>query len=451
MSDPKPLYSAVAEEAVLGSMFLDSEAAREGKSLLRPEHFYNSVYKTIFEAMQAIEVVDIVTVTEELRRRGEAERIGLPVLANIASSVGSSVNLRTYAKELERLAYFRRCIAYGQTIVQAAMKQERGEVEKVLLSMRDDGYGDAKIKTLAEATEEYITDVAKIRASGKKILGLTTGLRDIDLMLGGMRDGDDIILAARPSMGKSSLALDIGRKAQKSMTGKERAVMFSLEMTAKQLGGRGYTSEYGLDNDAFSIGNNDADWLSLLRSIEQNSRHYEEGAGRLILNDTGSMTVDDIRAALHGYKQQGVDIRLVIIDYLQLIVCKGESRTREIGEVSRALKQMAKDFNCPFLILSQLSRAPETRADHRPILSDLRETGDIEQDADVVMFIYRDDYYFPDSEKKGIAEVIIAKQRNGPTGTVELRWMPRSTTFKNLERFHKTNEEPPEGWEDEEE
>lgn len=447
MENMKPLYSPEAEEAALGSMMMDQEAALEGRGLLKPEYFYNPAYRTIFEAMQGLDVVDVVTIMAELNRRGEAEKIGLPLLSQISCSVGSSVNLRHYAKELKRLAYFRRCIEYSRSLTQAAMKQDGAEIERTLLALREDGYGDAKIKTLAEATEEYITEVAEIRASGKKIIGLTTGFRDIDAMLGGLRNGDYCILAARPSMGKSALALDIARNAQKSMTGeKERAVVFSLEMPAKALGGRGFTSEYGMDNDAFSIGKNDADWMSLLQTVEENSTHFETGAGKLIVNDKSGMTIEDIRATCHGYKTQGIDIRLVVIDYLQLIVCKGENRTREIGEISRSLKQMAKDLDCPFLVLSQLNRQCEGRADKRPMLSDLRESGDVEQDADVVMFIYRDEYYYADSEKKGIAEINIAKQRNGPTGTVDLCWLPRSTTFRNLERFRKTNEDPPEGW-----
>ncbi len=444
----KALYNEGAEEAALGCMLLDREVAEEGQAFLCAEDFYNPTYRAVFEAMQGVEVVDVVTVQGELIRRGEWERVGLPVLAVLSNAVGSSVNFREYAKKLKELAYYRRCMALSREITQAAMRQDGAEIGRLLAAARNDGYGEAKIKTLAEATAEYIAEAAEVRASGKKIIGLPTGFLELDAMLGGLRDGEFTLLAARPSMGKSALAMDIAREAQKTLQEeKERVVFFSLEMPAKALGCRGYTAEYKLDNGAFAVGSNDADWMNLLRTVEENSEDFEAGAGRMILNDKSNMTVEDIRAACHGYKAQGLRLRLVVIDYLQLISCKGENRTREIGEISRGLKQMAKDLGCPFLVLSQLSRANEKRADNRPILSDLRDGGDLEQDADTVLFIYRDDYYNRDSEKKGIAEIIIGKQRNGPVGMIELAWLAKSTTFRNFAKFHETYEEPPEGWE----
>lgn len=442
------LHNRTAEEAVLGCMLMDRATAAEGCGALCADDFCDSTYRTIFEAMRELKVIDVVTVMAELGRRGEAEKVGISTLADISNSVGTSVHFREYAKELKRLAYFRRCMTFSREITQAAMKQDGAEIERILSAVREDGYGEAKMQTLAEATAEYITEVAEIRVSGKKIVGLPTGFIELDAMLGGLRDGEFTILAARPSMGKSALAMDIARNVQKHLDDeKERVAFFSLEMPAKSLGCRGYTSEYLLDNGAFSVGSNDADWKNLLQSVEENSRDFEEGAGRMILNDKSGMTLEDIRAACHGYRTQGIRLRLVVIDYLQLIAHKGESRVREIGEISRGLKQMAKDLGCSFLVLSQLSRKCEERADHRPIMSDLRDGGDIEQDADTVLFIYRDEYYFHDSEKKGVAEIIIGKQRNGPIGTVELSWVAKSTTFRNLEKFRKTNEKPPKEWE----
>ncbi len=301
------------------------------------------------------------------------------------------------------------------------------------------------MKTLADATGEYIAELNEIRMSGKTIVGIPTGFRDLDFMLGGLRDGDLNILAARPSMGKSALALDIARNAQRTLSGRERVAFFSLEMPAKALGGRGYSSEYNVENDCFSVGTNDESWLRTLAEIEKNSADFESGSGRVILNDEGGMTMDKVRAACHGYQTQGFRLRLVVVDYLQLIRCKAENRTREIGVISRELKQLAKDFRCPVLALSQLTRDCEKRPDKRPILSDLRDSGDIEQDADVVMLLYREEYYFPDTERQGVAEVNIAKQRNGPTGVVELAWLPRCTTFRSLEKtgFRPTNEKLP--------
>lgn len=447
MEELKALHSEHTEKAALGSMFLDREAAQMGKGSLVADDFYTPLYRTVFEAMQAVEAVDVTTVWNQLEKSGQAERVGMKWLADIVASQASSVNLRLYIEELKRLSYLRRVMAAGRELVQAALQQEQGDIENILQSLQGDGYGTASITTLADATEKHIRNLAEIRSSGKDIIGLTTGFYDLDSSLGGMRKGDSIILAARPSMGKSALALDIARNAQKSMTDEnERVVIFSLEMPAESLGNRGYTSEYLVDNDRFAVGSNDEAWLETLREVEQNSEAYEKGAGRIIINDTSAMTVEKIRAACHGYQTQGIKIGLVVIDYLQLIQAKAESRTREIGEISRGLKLLAKHLDCPLLVLSQLSRSCELRADHRPMLSDLRDSGDIEQDADVTLFLYRDEYYFPDTESKNQAELIIGKQRNGPTGTVRLTWMPRSTTFRNMERSKKTSDEMPEGW-----
>ena len=446
MEDMKTLYSQETEQAVLGCMFLDGEAAMLGKGSLAPDDFYTPLYRTIFEAMQRVEAVDVITVSGELQRMGQWERVGLEWLAKISTSVGSSVNIRKYIEELKRLSYFRRCIKAGQEMIQAAYKQETESIDKALSGIAADGYGTGEISTFSDALEAYIKNLAAIRAAGKSILGTATGFVDIDSMLGGLRDGSLNILAARPSMGKSALALDIARNAQKAMEGeKEKVVFISLEMTKEELAARGYTAEYLIENDNFAMGGGrEETWLQTLRDLEKNSADIDKGIGRMIINDTGGMNLERIRAYCHGLKTQGVQIRMIVVDYLQFIVTKGVNMVQEMGEVSRGLKNLAKDYECPVIALSQLSRAPESRADHRPILSDLRESGNIEQDADVVMFLYRDEYYFPDSEKKNMAELNIAKQRNGPTGVVELRWIGNCTTFRSAERWHKTEEKPPE-------
>lgn len=444
-----PPSSLETERAFLGCMMLDREAARLGCGLVQAKDFYYPANRMIFEAAEAVKkagaAVDVVALWGEMQRQGTAEQTGFDTLAAVAGSVGTSVNLRHYAEEIKRLAYFRRCIAACGEMARAAYRQEAGEVGRILAGIQGDGYGAAEVKTLADATGEYIAELNEIRMSGKTIAGLSTGFRDLDFMLGGLRDGDLNILAARPSMGKSALALDIARNVQKTLSGRERVAFFSLEMPAKSLGGRGYSSEYHVDNDCFSVGTNDDGWLKTLAEIEKNSADFESGSGRMILNDEGGMTPDKIRAACHGYQTQGFRLRLVVVDYLQLIRCKAENRTREIGIISRELKQLAKDFRCPVLALSQLSRDCEKRGDKRPTLSDLRDSGDIEQDADVVMLLYREEYYFPETERRGVAEVNIAKQRNGPTGIVNLAWLPHCTTFRNLETagFRPTNEKPP--------
>lgn len=448
MDELKRLHSEETEKAALGCMFLDGGAAALGKTLLVPDDFYTPLYCLIFQAMQKLEAVDVVTVSNELQRMGEWERVGLEWLAKISTSVSSSIYMRKYVEDLKQLSCLRRVVKEANEMVQAAYRHDVAGIDRSIEAIRGDGYSFAEIVTLADATERHIKKIAELRASGKKIVGLPTGFDDLDLMLGGQRNGEVTILAARPSMGKSALMLDIAKNAQKSLTEKnDRVVIFSLEMPSESLGNRGYTSEYLIDNDRFAVGTNDSTWQDTLQEVEKNSEHYEQGAGRLIINDRTGQTIEKMNAYLHGLRMRGINICLICVDYLQLIVSKGQDRVREVGNISRGLKQMAKDWDCPVLALSQLSRSVEGRADHRPMLSDLRDSGDIEQDADTIMFLYRDEYYFPDTEKRNMAELIIGKQRNGPTGTIDLVWMPRSTTFRSVERFHKTKEKPPKEWE----
>lgn len=449
MEEMSKLHSEETERAALGCMLMDKEAAELGKSLLAAEDFYTPMYRTIFCAMQALEVVDAFTVSDELKRRKDGAGIEIDRLADIAVAVSTSVHLRGYIESLKRLSFLRRMLQGARDMTAAVLRQDIGGIEKCLTALRGDGCGcgDGEFITLAEATEKYFREIAALRESGRKIIGLPTGFTDLDLMLGGLRNGDFCILAARPSMGKSALAFDIAKHAQKSLTdAAERVVFFSLEMPDKSLGSRGYTSEYLVDNDRFAVGANDAAWQDTLREREKTRADYESGVGRLMIRDATGQTIERMNASLHGLRTKGVAVRLIVVDYLQLIVSKGQDRVREVGAISRGLKQMAKDWDCPVLALSQLSRGPETRADHRPILSDLRDSGDIEQDADVILFLYRDEYYFPDTEKKNCAELNIAKQRNGPTGTIALTWMPRSTTFRSAAGFRETKEAPPKEW-----
>ena len=447
MEEMSKLHSEETERAALGCMLMDKEAAELGKSLLAAEDFYTPMYRAIFCAMQALEVVDAFTVSDELKRRKDGAGIGIDRLADILTAVSTSVHLRGYIESLKRLSFLRRMLQGARDMTAAVLRQDIGGIDRSMAAMRGDGWGSAEIVTLADATEKHIREIAALRESGRKIVGLPTGFTDLDLMLGGLRNGDFCILAARPSMGKSALALDIAKHAQKSLTEQaDRVVFFSLEMPDKSLGNRGYTSEYLVDNDRFAVGANDAAWQETLRGVEENRADYESGAGRMIIRDETGQTVEKMSAFLHGLQGQGVRPRLIVVDYLQLIISKGQDRVREVGNISRGLKQMARDWDCPVLALSQLSRGPETRADHRPILSDLRDSGDIEQDADVILFLYRDEYYYPDTEKKNTAELNIAKQRNGPTGTIALTWMPRSTTFRSAAGFRETKEAPPKEW-----
>lgn len=447
MGGYKNLHSEEAEKSALGCMLMDPAAAELGKNSLVAEDFYVPMYREIFEAMQAAPVVDAVTVWNELQRRSMGEQIGIERLTKIMGFLGTSINMKTYVEDLQRLSYYRRMQQRGNELMQAAIKQDEGEIGRVLAGMQGDGYGEDGAETLADGFAKRLEKLAALRASGNSLIGLTTGFHDLDKALGGLRDGDLDILAARPSMGKSALALDIARNARKSLTEEQdRVAIFSMEMSKEALGQRAYTAEYLIDNDRFSVSSSDTEWIRTLEDIEANGEEFEKTMGGLLIDDRSGQTMERMRGKCHKWQTMGFRLRLIVVDYLQLIQGKGENRTREIGEISRGLKRLAKDFDCPVLALSQLSRKCEDRADNRPMLSDLRESGDIEQDADVVAFLYREEYYFPDTEHRGEAELIIAKQREGPTGTIRLRWMNRSTTFRDLDQFTNTDEEPPKGW-----
>lgn len=447
MEGYKNLHSEEAEKSALGCMLMDPAAAEFGKNTLSAEDFYVPMYREIFEAMKAVPVVDAVTVWNELQRRSMGEQIGIERLTKIIGFLGTSINMKNYVEDLQRLSYYRRMQQRGNELVQAAIKQDEGEIGRILSGMQGDGYGEGGAETLADGFAKRLAKLAALRASGNSLIGLTTGFHDLDRALGGLRDGDLDILAARPSMGKSALALDIARNARKSLTEEQdRVAIFSMEMSKEALGQRAYTAEYLIDNDRFSVSSSDTEWIRTLEDIEANGEEFEKTMGGLLIDDRSGQTMERIRGKCHKWQTMGFRLRLIVVDYLQLIQGKGENRTREIGEISRGLKRLAKDFDCPVLALSQLSRRCEDRADKRPMLSDLRESGDIEQDADVVAFLYREEYYFPDTEHRGEAELIIAKQREGPTGIIRLRWMNRSTTFRDLDQFTNTDEDPPKGW-----
>jgi len=352
-------------------------------------------------------------------------------------AVGTSVNLPRYAEELRQLSYFRRCIENGRKMMESAYKQDENGISESLRNLREDGVGADAPRTAAEVMAEYLQDLSEQRKSGKLFSGLQTGFVDLDLLTGGLRSDDLYIIAGRPAMGKTALALDIARGCAKSLFAEGKTVVFfSLEMNERDIVARLYCGETGADNVMFSLReNDDAKWGEFLRKFERNGDFFEQMAQNIIVDDSNYITPENMRAKCHGIRIGGKEIGLIVIDYLQLMSAgKGDNRVQELSHISRSLKLMAKDFHCPVVALSQLSRQVETRQDKRPMLSDLRESGSIEQDADAVMFVYRDEYYYPDSEKKGIAELIMGKQRKGPVGTVELAWLPHATTFRNLAR-----------------
>ncbi|MCH5585061.1 replicative DNA helicase [Shimazuella sp. AN120528] len=436
MTDRLPPQNIEAEQAVLGAILLNPDILTNVNELLRAEDFYRQGHQRLFQVMNELaekrEPIDLVTLTALLQDKNLLEEVGgVSYLTEIAALVPAISNVDYYAKIVETKSMQRNLIRTASEIIGDAYTSEED------------------ITGIMESAEKKILDIAKRRIKGsfaaiKDVLvesyeqiealhynkgglkGLSTGFIDLDKMTSGFQKSDLIIVAARPSMGKTAFALNVAQNVA-TRTG-ETVAIFSLEMSSAQLVMRMIASEGNIDAQAFRTGNlNEEDWEKLTMSIGTLSE------ASIFIDDTPGITIFDIRAKLRRLQAEH-GLGLVMIDYLQLISGRGiESRQQEISEISRSLKLMAREFNVPIIALSQLSRAVEQRQDKRPMLSDLRESGSIEQDADMVAFLYRDDYYNEESEKKNIAEIIIGKQRNGPVGRVELLFLKNYNKFLSLE------------------
>jgi replicative DNA helicase len=433
-----PPHSVEAEQAVLGCMLLDSDVIPTVTELIRSSDFYREDHREICEAITDIVEqagpVDIITVSEQLQRRGTLEKAGgMDYLASITSAVPTTANARHYAKIVEGKSLLRKLIKAAQEI--AGMSYEAADEAEFVLDRAEKSIFDI-IERRSTQGFAHIKDVlleAFIRLeelynSKSPITGVPTGFTDLDMKTAGLQNSDLVLIAARPGMGKTALALNIAQYAavQKHVP----VALFNLEMSKDQLVNRMLCSEVMVDSHRMRTGRlDDEDWKKIARALGPLSE------APIYIDDTPGVTVMDIRAKCRRLKLEK-KLGLVVIDYLQLMRGreKAESRQQEVSEISRSLKILAKELSVPVLTMSQLSRGPESRSDHRPMLSDLRESGAIEQDADIVMFLYRDDYYNPDSEKKNLAEIIIAKHRNGSTGTIYLKWFDKYTKFANLER-----------------
>lgn len=439
--------SLEAEQSVIGSMIMDKDAIISASEILIKEDFYHQQYAIIFEAMtelfQAGQPVDLVTLQDKLKEKDVPKEIqSVEFIRDLVTSVPTSANVKYYANIVKENAMKRKLIRVTEDIENECYAGKEG-IDSIfdktehdvfaLLSSRQTGDSVPIRQVVMNALEK----IEKASQQEGTVTGIPTGFIDLDYRTAGLQPSDLILIAARPSMGKTAFVLNI---AQHTAFHENLAVaIFSLEMSKEQLVNRMFSLESRVDAQALRTGNlSDADWEQLV-----------EGAGiigdsRLIIDDTPGISISEMRSKCRKYKlEQGLD--LIIIDYLQLMSGSGrgsESRQQEISDISRSLKALARELSVPVIALSQLSRAVEQRPDHRPMLSDLRESGAIEQDADVVMFIYRDDYYNKDTDKQGISEIIIAKQRNGPIGTVELAWLPQYTKFANLERrdYNQTSE-----------
>ena len=431
-----PPHDDEAEQAVIGSMMTDKDAVISAIEVLKPEDFYREDNKTIYGAIMNLyakaEPIDIITLKDELTSIGKLEPVGgLEYLVSLPEKVPTTANVEKYIKIVEEKSILRNLIKTANQLIEIGYNQNE-EVEILMdnaekkifdLMQRKSQKGYSSIRDILV---DSFTELEQLYNQKQHITGVATGFIDLDNKTAGFHNSDLVLIAARPAMGKTAFALNIATYA--AVSANTPVVVFSLEMSKEQCANRILCSQAMVDSEKVSKGDiSDEEWSKLAVA----SGELSESAG-IYIDDSAGINIAEIRAKCRKLKLEK-NIGLVVIDYLQLIQGSGntKSREQEIAEISRSLKILAKEINVPVIALSQLSRAPEARPDHRPMLQDLRESGSIEQDADIVMFLYRDDYYNPETEAKNIAEVIIAKHRAGPTGTVELLWMPSYTKFAN--------------------
>ena len=435
-----PPHDEEAEQAVLGSMLLDKNAVVKGIEILKPSDFYRADNATVFEACLNIynkgEAIDTITISNELTTMGKLDAIGgLEYIAKLPEAVPTTANVEKYIKIVEEKSLLRSLIKSANDMIALGYNQNE-EVENIMdraeqtifeLIQRKSQQGYSSIK---DVLVESLNEIQELYSKKKRVTGVSTGFADMDNMLSGLHNSDLILIAARPAMGKTAYALNIATNA--AVNAGVGVAVFSLEMSKQQCTNRILAIQSMVDSQKLSRGElEEDDWTKIGVAASELS----DSAG-IYIDDTPGITAAEIRAKCRKMKLEHENLGLIVIDYLQLISGSGrsEGRQQEVSEISRALKILAKEINVPVIALSQLSRAPEQREDHRPMLQDLRESGSIEQDADIVMFIYRDDYYKPEEPPTNIAEIIIAKNRNGPTGKVELLWMPQYTKFVN--KYH---------------
>ena len=433
-----PPHNSEAEQTVLASALLDHTAVEKMINLLNVDDFYYEANKEIFESIKDVNMqnipVDVLTVSEELKKREKLDYVGgFEYLARLTENIITSKNVEAYCNIIKEKSTLRKLISASNEIIEKGYK-ENEEVQKIIelaetrIFAISQNRGINSFHEIKDVLLEVFNQLEERAMNKGSLTGITTGYEDLDRMTAGLQRSDLILLAARPSMGKTALALNIAINAVK--TGVSVA-LFSLEMSKEQYVQRIISMESMVESNKLRSGNlDDEDWNRLLAVMSVISNY------KIHVDDTASITLFEMMSKCRRLKiEKGLD--LIIVDYLQLMSGSGknDNRQQEISNISRGLKAMARELNCPVVALSQLSRAPELRTDHRPIMSDLRESGAIEQDADVVMMLYRDEYYNKEeSEKKGITEVIITKQRNGPVGTVELAWISQYTKFGNIQK-----------------
>ncbi len=433
-----PPHSVESEQSILGSILLDKDAIITVTETIQPEDFYKQAHKIIYECMMKLnnksEPIDLITLTEELKKQGHLEDVGgISYITSLSTIVPTTSNVKYYADIVKEKSVLRKLIKVSNDILNLGYDSST-KVEDILEKAEKQIFDISQekssedFKPINSVLMDAYDMIEKLYTNKEDITGITTGFEDLNNKTNGLQRTDLILIAARPAMGKTAFSLNLVQNA--ALKGSASVAVFSLEMSKEQLVQRMLAAQSHVELKKIKNGSLDEnDWPRIIdaMSVLSNANIY--------IDDTPGIKISELRSKCRKLKiEKGLD--LILIDYLQLMEGEGsnESRQQEISKISRSLKIIAKELNCPVIALSQLSRAPEQRADHRPMLSDLRESGAIEQDADIVMFLYRDEYYHPDSERKNIGEIIISKNRHGETGSVELVWLGEIQKFANKAR-----------------
>lgn len=425
-----------AEQSVIGCMMLDKSCIAQVAEGLKSEDFYRDTHKVLYNAIVALYMqdvpVDMVTLAEHLQSNDKLEAAGgITYITQICSSIETTAHLQSYIKIVEEKALLRRLIKASTEIIDDSYTKQ-SEVVDVLDHAEKRIFDIAQKRTtndyeaMSTVLERGFKEIERLFLNKDQINGVPSGFPELDGKTAGWQKGDMVLIAARPSMGKTTFALNLAEYA--ALRASKSIVIFSLEMSKEQLAYKLLCSEANLDMSKLRKGDlTDSDWEMIARAAGPLS------TAKIIIDDTAGISVMEMKSKCRRIKlEYGID--MIVIDYLQLMSgSNSENRQQEVSEISRSIKALAKEMQCPVLALSQLSRAPEQRADHRPMLSDLRESGSIEQDADIVMFLYRDEYYNKETDDKNVAECIIAKHRNGPVGTVKLGFEGAKSKFKRLD------------------
>lgn len=436
-----PPHNIEAEQSLLGSLLIDRDAVIKVASYVRSDDFYQTsngmIYQAIIDLYNRREPTDFVTLTDELTRRERLDTVGgISYLSSLITSVPTAVHVEYYGRIVERTATLRRLIDAGSEIV-AIGYQDGVEADDALDNAERALFAVSETRqtgdfhSIAEVLDRFFDQIDYMQQHRGEVVGVATGFADLDQLTGGLQRSDLVIVAARPSMGKTAFALGVAYGA--ALQHGKTVGIFSMEMSAEQLVQRLLATETGVDSHRLRLGQiNDNEWDRISRAFGRLSE------ANIFIDDSAAASIMDIRSKARRLQaEHGVDV--IIVDYLQLMSGRRtENRVQEISEISRGLKGLARELNVPVVALSQLSRAVETRADHRPMLSDLRESGSIEQDADIVMFIYREEKYDETSDKKGIAEIMVAKHRNGPVGSINLRFFEQTARFADLELYRES-------------